>query len=221
MSLQVLLLDVEGTTTPITFVYDILFPYARQRLSAYCEQHAAELTGHMQQAGVDSGRELAEAAERAMDSDQKLGWLKELQGRIWESGYGSGEIRGSVFADVRPCFAAWKERGLDICIYSSGSVLAQRLLFKHSEAGDLTPWIRRYFDTAVGPKGEAESYRTIARELGIRPEDGLFATDVLREADAAAEAGWQVVILNRPGNPEQPHHLHPQSADFQSLLPTH
>jgi 2,3-diketo-5-methylthio-1-phosphopentane phosphatase len=232
-----MLLDIEGTTTSIQFVYDILFPYARQRLASYLGEHfhepgvQADIAAFRAQAQVDreaglevpaipeSGedeikRAVAASALLQMDQDRKVGPLKSLQGRIWEDGYRSGHIKGQIFADVVPALARWKAAGVPVYIYSSGSVLAQKLLFGHSQKGDLTPFLAGYFDTAVGPKREAASYAAIAASIGT---SGLFATDVLAEAQAAAQAGWQAVIMNRPGNAPLAAHDFPVLQDFNSL----
>jgi enolase-phosphatase E1 len=127
-----------------------------------------------------------------------------LQGKIWRKGYEEGSLKSQVFADVAPAFARWRERGLRIAIFSSGSVLAQQLLFAHTEAGDLTPFIESYFDTKVGKKGDAESYRRIAEAMGFSPRDILFVSDVVVELEAAAEAGMKTLLSIRPGNTPQP-----------------
>jgi enolase-phosphatase E1 len=181
----VVLLDIEGTTTPITFVHDVLFPYAR----AHLREHTTA--------------DVAVRMEALMDVDAKDGELKELQGRIWERGYAEGELRGAVYPDVRDAFARWSATNVRVAIYSSGSVQAQRLLFANSEHGDLTRFIANYFDTGTGPKKVAESYRRIARSLGAPPLQILFVSDVHAELSAAREAGMQTVLSLRPGNPEE------------------
>ena len=137
-----------------------------------------------------------------MDRDRKSTGLKSLQGKIWEAGYRSGELRGQVYADVVPAFARWQEQNKQITIFSSGSVLAQKLLFSTTPAGDLTRFIRAYFDTTIGPKREAESCRRIAVALGLPPSEILFLSDVDAELDAARAAGIEIALCVRPGNPE-------------------
>ena len=171
---RVVLLDIEGTTTPISFVHDVLFPYARARIGA--EWHAA------------------------MDRDEKSSELKRLQGLIWEQGYRAGELHGEVFPDVAPAIRRWRAAGLRVAIYSSGSELAQRLLFGSTPDGDLTPLIDGFFDTSVGAKKVAASYGEIARRLGCDPREMLFVSDISAELAAAREAGCQVVLSVRPGN---------------------
>ena len=183
---RAILLDIEGTTTPITFVYQTLFPYARQKLKTYLEAHG-RLPEY--QTFVD-----------LMDQDSKSTALKDVQGHIWEEGYATGELVGEVFEDVAPALRRWRARGLDVGIFSSGSVLAQKLLFRHSSAGDLTPLLRWHFDTTVGPKTDPESYRRIASSIGVPPSGVLFISDVVPELDAARTAGVDTALCVRPGN---------------------
>lgn len=231
---RVILLDIEGTTTPIDFVYRTLFPFARRRVKDFLARHATdEATQHLigqlraecadaagdtpplplakaysnasaPDAAIDEAIDAAVACVyRLMDEDRKSTPLKELQGRIWEAGYLSGELLSQVFADVPPALARWRRQGRDICIYSSGSVLAQRLLFTYTEAGDLTRYLSGYFDTNTGGKREAESYRRIAAQLGQDPAAMLFVSDVTAELAAARAAGVQTVLCLRPGNAPQ------------------
>lgn len=213
--MKALLLDIEGTTTPISFVYDVLFPFARAHMLDFLRVHWQEEDVAGDAAGLSdellTTPEAATAvAHRLMDEDRKLGALKSLQGRIWEDGYRSGKLRGQLFPEVAERLRAYREAGIAVAIYSSGSVLAQKLLFGHSEAGDLRPLLSAYFDTAVGPKTASESYRLIAERLGIEPSEGLFLTDVVGEATAAHQAGWKAAILRRPGNQPQPQHDFPE-----------
>lgn len=206
-----LLLDIEGTTTSISFVYDALFPYARARLAAFLEAHFSDPAVRADVARLGDGSattatDAARAALALMDADVKDTGLKGLQGKIWAAGYASGALRGHVFSDVPEALRAFVARGTAIYIYSSGSVAAQKLLFGSSEAGDLTPLLSGYFDTTTGPKTEATSYQTIAAAVGVPPGDVLFVTDNLREAEAAAAAGLQVAVSQRPGNPSLPEH---------------
>lgn len=225
--MTVILLDIEGTTTSISFVYDVLFPYARAHARAFLEQHAAApevrqaIAAIVEDAAADGvdldPRDLdAVHAEviRQMDADKKATGLKALQGQIWARGYQEGALQGHVYEDVAHAMRRWRDAGARIAIYSSGSVAAQRLIFGHSSAGDLTPYISGYFDTTTGPKKQAASYRAIADALAC-PVDALhFATDNLDEANAARDAGAHVVVLARPGNPATPEHAHPVIADF-------
>jgi len=215
-----ILLDIEGTTTPIAFVHDVLFTYARQRVDDYLVQHANALTDDIALLREEHTRDAASGAEPPpitddpasiasyvhwlIDRDRKSTGLKSLQGKIWREGYTSGTLKAQVFSDVRPAFARWHEAGLSISIFSSGSVLAQQLLFSHTEAGDLTPFINDYFDTNVGAKGEAESYRRIANKINLPPAEVLFISDVVTELAAAAEAEMKTRLSIRPGNQPQP-----------------
>lgn len=217
-------LDIEGTTTPIAFVSEILFPFARAELRQFLEtdleseevrevvrllraEHADDVArGESPPALHDSPRDAAIAstaayAEWLMDRDRKSPGLKLLQGLVWERGYDAGLIQGEVFADVPPALARWRAEGLDVAIYSSGSVLAQRLIFATTAAGDLTEFIEHFFDTTVGPKRSPDSYRRIAAEMEVQPDELMFASDVVLELEAARAAGLQVVLCVRPGNP--------------------
>ena len=211
---RVVLLDIEGTTTPMAFVYDVLFPYARARLSGYLRAHASEdeLRDVLATLRVEwhedarKGKEppdwaLADVPAAAryldwlMDRDRKSPSLKRIQGEIWKAGFDEGQLRGELFPDVAPAFARWKENGVGIAIYSSGSVLAQKLIF-----ADVLSSIAGFFDTAVGPKRSIDSYSRIAHELGRPPEQILFVSDTPEELNAALDAGCQILLVVRPGN---------------------
>jgi enolase-phosphatase E1 len=216
-----ILLDIEGTTTPIDFVYQVLFPYARHHAAAFlaanphstredvaglADENAADIAAGLDPPRIRTGSsalDLAPYVHWLMDRDRKSTPLKSLQGKIWEAGYRSGELRGQVFDDVPPALTAWRERGKRIAIYSSGSVLAQQLLFGSTEAGDLTRFIASYFDTAVGSKLDAASYRHISEALEIEPARIVFISDVTGELTAAQEARLGVLLSIRPGNPAQ------------------
>ena len=152
-----------------------------------------------------------------MDEDRKSTGLKAVQGLLWEEGYRSGALRAHVFADVPAAFARWRAAGLAIYVFSSGSVLAQRLLFAHSEAGDLSGLLDGHFDTTTGPKREPAAYRAIAREIGLAPEAVLFLSDVPAELDAARAAGMRTGLLERPGNVPAPGADHPRHASFADI----
>jgi enolase-phosphatase E1 len=147
---------------------------------------------------------VAEYVEWLIKLDRKSTGLKSLQGKIWRKGYEDGSLQAQVFADVAPAFERWHGRGLRIGIFSSGSVLAQQLLFAHTEPGDLTRFIESYFDTNVGKKGDAESYRKIAEAMGLEPRQILFISDMVVELEAANEAGMETLLSIRPGNTPQP-----------------
>ena len=228
-----IVLDIEGTTTPIAFVYDVLFPFARAHLREYLEDplHAAELRDPIERLheecssigelrpppAIQDGSHSAEYVEWLMDRDRKSPGLKRLQGRIWERGYRAGVLKGEVFPDVPPAFERWREAGLELAIYSSGSELAQRLIFATTPYGDLTPFISRFFDTGVGAKADPASYRRIAAGLS-RPADRiLFISDVTAELDAARSAGCAVLLCVRAGNRPQPPHDHAVIYSFDEL----
>lgn len=218
-----ILLDIEGTTTPIEFVYDVLFPYARLRMRDYIRNHIDTIQQELKQLVSEhsedslvgllppplynsSREEIIESITAyvhwLMDIDRKSQPLKSLQGKIWEHGYENGEIKSQVFEDVPIEFDKWHKQKIQICIYSSGSVLAQKLLFKYTEAGDLTPFISEYFDTTIGPKLKTESYTVIAHKLKLAPAEITFVSDSPKELEAAHRAGMQVVHSIRPGNKE-------------------
>jgi enolase-phosphatase E1 len=221
----VILLDIEGTTTPISFVYDVLFPYARARLRTFLEEHAndndvradLDLLRSENRGDASASTDAPVIAENAspsslqietahayllwlMDRDRKSPALKAIQGRIWESGYASGALRSIVFSDVPVALERWAQQNRRVAIYSSGSVLAQKLIFRHTQAGDLSRWIEAYFDTGAGAKTQSSSYTNIAGALGVLQGEILFLSDAPAELDAAAQAGLQTRLAVRPGN---------------------
>lgn len=218
-----ILLDIEGTTAPMSFVHGVLFPFARARVKGFFEVHgssseAAEIVdGLYEEHRTDLAEKLdpprwdtiddLEAAaayvQWLMDRDRKSTPLKILQGEIWHLGYRSGELQGEVFNDVPEALTRWHQRGHRVAIFSSGSVLAQELLFANSTAGDLTPFINGYFDTTLGSKVQAASYRRIADALGVPAASLVFVSDVTEELAAARAAGVQVFLSVRPGNKPQ------------------
>lgn len=200
--------DIEGTTSSIAFVKDVLFPYAETRLKAFVAAHPETVAGTLDEVRAIEKRPLSadEAAEVLLGwsrEDKKIGPLKSLQGMIWTEGYASGEIKGHIYPDSPVALRAWKAAGIPLYVYSSGSVAAQQLLFRHTQAGDLTPLFSGYFDTRIGGKLEAGSYRRIAVETGVRPERLLFLSDHAGEIAAAAEADWQVQLVDREGKAER------------------
>jgi enolase-phosphatase E1 len=226
-SIRGILLDIEGTTTPIAFVHEVLFSYARSRVKSYLAAHfdSAEGLADLAQlraehaADVEQGREPPDwvSGSRAVeidsivsyvhwliDRDRKSTGLKAIQGKIWRQGYLEGSLKAPLFEDVVPALRRWRRAGLKISIFSSGSSLAQLLLFSHTEAGDLTEFIDSYFDTTNGPKTAFESYRKIAEALRLPAREVLFISDVVSELDAARAAGMHTLLCVRPGN-------HPQS----------
>jgi enolase-phosphatase E1 len=239
---QAMVLDIEGTTTPIAFVHDVLFPFARLHLREHLqnrlnaeqlrepirrlrEEWSADVATGEQPPGTPDLASEAEAVtvspyvEWLMDRDRKSPGLKSLQGQIWEQGYRAGVLKGEVFADVPPALLRWREAHLDVVIYSSGSELAQRLIFGTTAHGDLTPFISRFVDTAVGAKIAPESYRHIAANLARQPDRILFISDVTTELDAARAAGCQVLLCVRPGNRPQPENPYTAISTFEEIVP--
>jgi enolase-phosphatase E1 len=241
------LLDIEGTTTPIAFVHEVLFSYARSQVRNFLTEHfgSAELLADLEQlreehatdvkhglqppalvdfdvdvegphdAEIDS---LAEYVSWLIDRDRKSTGLKSLQGKIWKQGYSDGTLKAQLFAEVAPALQRWRQAGLKISIFSSGSSLAQKLLFAHTEAGDLTEFIDNYFDTTVGSKTDVASYRRIASALHLPVKNVLFISDVVAELDAAGAAGMQTLLCVRPGNHPQPFaERHQKIRDFDEI----
>ena len=242
------LLDVEGTTSPISLVYEQLFPYARKHLEPYLRAHvrepeidagleadlallAEENAAEDESAGAprfnapEDGASWEGAVPQAaayllwlMDRDRKSTALKALQGCVWRAGFEAGELVGTVFDDVPAALAGWS-REARVAIYSSGSVEAQQLLFRYSSAGDLTPYISAYFDTRVGLKSSAESYRAIAAAMGVAAEEIVFLSDVVRELDPAREAGCLTRLSVREGNaPVVDLHGHAAIESFMAVM---
>ncbi len=220
MNPTAILTDIEGTTTPIAFVRDELFPYARARLPAFIEQHGTEphVAGLLAEAArLAGGRPVQNALLDWMDEDAKVTPLKALQGLIWDAGYAKGELLGRIYPDVPPVLRLWRARGIRLYVYSSGSEAAQRLIFGHSDAGDLAGLFSGFFDTRAGAKREAASYRDIARAIGLPPGEVLFLSDVEAELDAAQAAGLAAIQLARAQDGTLASLKHPVVADFAEL----
>ena len=240
-TIRAVLLDIEGTTTPIRFVYEVLFPYARRHVRRYVEQHAASaehaplfdrlrdehasdraageaVPPWIDQPPVARTGSMLSYLDWLMDRDRKSTALKSLQGLIWEEGYRGGDLVGEVFADVPAALERWRAQRIDTGIFSSGSVLAQQLLFRHSSAGDLTSLLRWHFDTTTGSKTDPGSYVRIAAAIAIPPASVLFVSDIAAELDAARTAGMQTRLAIRPGNqPAPPGHGHTEIRSFDEL----
>jgi len=198
----VLLFDVEGTTTDIAFVHRVLFPYARERIADFVRAHPAQpaVARVLEELPPGSGTEdVIRELLRWIDEDRKHGALKELQVLIWDEGYATAAFKGHVYEDVRPAWERWRAEGKRLAIYSSGSVRAQKAIYRHSTAGDLTPLLEAHFDTAVGAKREPESYHRIAQALGVPPSHVTFFSDIREELDAARTAGMATVQVFRDG----------------------
>lgn len=216
---EIILLDIEGTTTPVDYVFEVLFPFARDHVANFLTTHQqdAEVQTDLQWLRQEYESDLAQGlsvsywqgteATAAVEYihhliaiDRKSTGLKSLQGKIWEQGYRDGRLRSQIFADVKPAFERWIKAGKQVFIFSSGSVQAQKLLFRYSEVGDLTGFISGYFDTQTGSKREAQSYHKIADAIGVAPEKILFISDVTAELKAAQSAKMQTLFSVRPGN---------------------
>lgn len=219
------LLDIEGTVADVRFVYDVMFPFVRRQVASFLETHwgTSDLQEPLANLAAESGSNHAidpwrqselgrdraiacavDAVHRLMDQDSKTTGLKALQGRIWESGFRSGALRSELFPDVVPALRRWQAAGVELRIYSSGSILAQQLFFGHTLQGDLTSMFAAHYDTTIGNKKEAASYRQIAEDCKLPPGEILFLSDVAAELVAAAQAGMQTLACVRPNNAPLP-----------------
>jgi enolase-phosphatase E1 len=197
--MKAIVTDIEGTTSSIAFVADILFPYARARLGDWVAAHPIEAAPILAEVeAIEPGDPVATLI-RWIDEDRKATPLKALQGMIWADGYKSGAFTGHVYPDAVAALRRWHESGLKLFVFSSGSIAAQKLLFGHSDAGDLTPLFSGYFDTMTGPKREAASYAAIAAAIGEAPGDILFLSDTPEEITAARAAGMEALLIDRAG----------------------
>lgn len=223
--MRAVLTDIEGTTTPLSFVADVLFPFAKERLEDAClseDPRFAEAVRQLRQEheaerGSGDFGTGASYARYLMELDRKSTGLKALQGLIWEEGYRTGELKGDIYPDVPAALKTWKDQGIRVRIFSSGSVLAQKLLFGYTAYGDLLPYFEGYHDTTTGPKREARAYAAIAEAFGLPPGDILFLSDVVEELDAAREAGLQTGLFLRPGNKPAEPGQHPTYRSFAEL----
>lgn len=227
MTPAVILTDIEGTTTAIDFVHRVLFPYAHSHLEAYIARHAddpivqvlvndAACTVEEETGQRPEQQEVVRYLLQWIEADRKHTALKTLQGMIWEEGYRLGHFTAHLYPDVAPRLRQWHSQGMRLAVYSSGSVQAQKLLFGHTELGDLTPLFSAYFDTHVGHKREAKSYETIAAQLQVPPAHILFLSDVTEELDAAENAGMRTIQLLRPGTTAGQHHA--TAATFDNIV---
>lgn len=226
MPIKAILTDIEGTTSAVSFVFDVLFPYAARHLPGFVSEHATEPAVAEQVEAVrrESGEPEA-SIERVVaillewiTEDRKATPLKALQGMVWEQGYRAGQLKGHVYPDAVEALRRWHAEGYRLYVYSSGSIQAQKLIFGCSEAGDLSPLFSGYFDTTSGPKREAGSYRCIVEAIGLPAEEVLFLSDVVQELDAAREAGLPTIGLAREGGELAGH---PTVASFAVIDPAH
>jgi len=228
------LLDIEGTVADVRFVYDVMFPFVRNNLQDFLHSNwnAPAIQSSLSLLAIDAGfgpdqipwkahhgladkqasqEQIAGVVQtvcKLMDKDSKTTGLKSLQGLVWESGFRSGKLQAEVFGDVVPALERWKKAGVDLRIYSSGSILAQKLFFAHTKSGDLTRFFSGHYDTTIGSKKEPDSYSKIAEALGLSPTQIVFFTDVIGEIEAANKAHMQVVACMRPNNTPLPKEFH-------------
>lgn len=221
------LMDIEGTVISVAFVREILFPFAKHRLASFlherrhdpdvfrwiavCQDAIEHETGTR-----PAYEELPVVLTGWIDQDRKLAGLKALQGMIWDEGYRQRAFVPELYGDVLPALTQWRARGIRLGIYSSGSEQAQRLLFAHTNVGDVTSLFEHFFDTSVGEKKTASSYRTISEQIGLPPHHILFLSDAERELDAAALAGFRTAHIVRPGTDASTRH--PTHPDLTPLL---
>ncbi|CAD5378571.1 Enolase-phosphatase E1 [Pseudomonas sp. OF001] len=224
MPIKTILTDIEGTTSAVSFVFDVLFPFAVKHLPDFVRQHAGEpaVAAQLEAVRAESGEADADV-ERVIAillewiaADRKATPLKALQGMVWEQGYRAGQLKGHVYPDAVEALRQWHAEGYALYVYSSGSIQAQRLIFGCSEAGDLTPLFSGYFDTTSGGKREAASYARIAAAIGQPAGEILFLSDVVQELDAAHEAGMATCGLARDGGELAGH---PTVASFAAIEP--
>jgi len=229
-TIKAIITDIEGTTSSISFVKEVLFPYARQALPGFVRDHGHK--AHVQhwlehiaaEIGVNVAQEeqIIHTLQQWIDQDRKHTALKALQGMIWENGYRSGAYRAHLYPEVEPMLQRWYKQGIGLYVYSSGSVAAQKLFFSYSQAGDLTPLFSGYFDTQIGHKREAESYARIIDTMAIEAKQVLFLSDVVEELDAARSSGLQTRLIDRLDDYPTPRlgsatHGHSRAEDFSQL----
>lgn len=222
--IRAIITDIEGTTTDISFVSQVLFPYAAKALPAFLAQHQADpavaieldAVRTLMQRDTASVAEITEQLLAWIRADQKITPLKALQGMIWRDGYLRGDFQGHLYADVAPALTAWQQAGIALYVFSSGSIAAQQLLFGYSVEGDLTSRFSGYFDTRTGAKQQVEAYQAIQNAIALPSAQLLFLSDVVAELDAARAAGWQTCQLLRPGTADSDHQ-HARAADFHQV----
>lgn len=235
--IDIILLDIEGTVSDVRFVYDVMFPFAKQSMKSFLELHSGspDVRSAIEQVARDANLDathwlpdtnqnnidvdrLNAHLQELMSTDSKATGLKALQGLVWKSGFESGQLRAELFSDVLPALRTWTASGKRLFIYSSGSVLAQQLFFRHTTEGDLSSLLSGYFDTNVGKKQEPASYQRIAESIGSEPRTILFVSDVAEELIAASTVGMEVVASVRPSNkPLNPSYLGAQIRSFSEI----
>lgn len=214
MSIKAILLDIEGTTSSLSYVKEVMFPYSKSKLKSFLKENAQkeEIKSLLKRLEEKVGKSLdmeeaTKILEDWIEKDLKEPILKELQGHIWEEGFKSGELMGHIYEDAYEKIKEWKQKGYRLYIYSSGSVKAQKLFFGNTKYGDLTILFDGFFDTSIGNKKDRESYLAIAKSLGIKPEDILFLSDVEEELDSASLAGMKTIRVDRYSNQNSKHRV--------------
>ena len=220
--IRAVLIDIEGTTTSIRFVVDVLFPYARKNMAEFIQKNKDEsgirvlLDEIVSIAGIENNLDaICQKLIQWIDEDKKITPLKALQGMIWKSGYETGDFKGHVYPDVEPVLRQWHRQGIKLYVFSSGSVEAQKLIFAYSEAGDLTPLFSGYFDTRIGGKRESSAYKNIINEITFEADEILFLSDIEEELDAAKEANINTLQLVRENTTASTRH--PVATNFDEI----
>jgi enolase-phosphatase E1 len=219
--IRAILTDIEGTTSSLSFVHDVLFPYSLARMAEFVRTHRDDAAVQVQLDAVRAASDARSENEviamllKWIAEDRKITPLKALQGMIWESGFRNGDFKGHVYDDAAQALRAWHARGLKLYVFSSGSVHAQKLLFGFSDHGDLAALFSGFFDTTIGAKRESAAYAAIAREIGLPPGEILFLSDIVQELDAARVAGMQAIQVIREG--VTPQAVHPTAGDFRGI----
>ncbi len=222
---KAILLDIEGTVAPISFVKDVLFPFSKERMEGFVREHIEkpEIKQTIEEVKKIEGKELSleeviETLKRWIDEDKKITPLKDIQGFIWEEGFKSGKIKALLYEDAYKKLLQWKEKGIPMYIYSSGSVKAQKLFFSHTQHGNILDFFSGHFDTKIGNKKEKQSYERISKEIGLKPEEILFLSDNPEEIKAAAQAGMKAVRVVRKNDAEYIQGFpYPQISSFDEL----
>ena len=223
--MKAVLTDIEGTTTPISFAHDILFPLSYRRIEEFVRCNTHLLRPEMESVKREIGKppqeitlsEVIATLKTWIEQDKKETTLKTIQGKIWKENFLSGALKGQIYRDVLGAFEKWQRSGILIAIFSSGSIEAQQLIFRYSELGDLTKYIAAFFDTTTGPKRESQSYAAIAQKLQSQPADVLFLSDVVPELDAARAAGMKTTLLLREGAVAGAENSHPTAKNFTEI----
>ena len=223
--IKAILIDIEGTVSPISFVKDVLFPYSEEKMEKFIKENKdkPEVKNILQQVQEIEEKdmdidEIIQTLKRWIKEDRKIAPLKDIQGFIWKEGFESGQIKAPLYEDAYRKMKEWKDKGYKLYIYSSGSVQAQKLFFSHTDKGDILDWFSGHFDTKIGNKKETESYRKIAQEIGLKPEEILFLSDNPDEIKAAAQAGMKVYRLVRPQDAEYIENFeYPQIKSFDEV----